>query len=183
MKVHIKNMVCPRCVMAVKTLLGNLDIKYKTVELGEVMLEDALSQNSLLAFRNGLSELGFELLDDQKTQMIEKVKGYLTDLVQKADIDEHFTLSDHIPKLILKDYSTISKLFSQVESVTLEQFFILQKIEKTKELITYDELSISEIAFKLGYSNIAHLSNQFKKITGFTPTQFKQLNQKRKSIV
>jgi AraC-like DNA-binding protein len=114
-------------------------------------------------------------LDDAKTQLIERVKTLLIQKVQEGNMELHFSLNKYLTKNIFKDYSSISKLFSQVEGITIEQFFILQKIEKTKEWLMYDEQSLSQIAFNLGYSSTQHISNQFKKLTGMTPSQFKQL--------
>jgi AraC family transcriptional regulator len=116
---------------------------------------------------------GFELLDDQKMQLIEKVKNLLISQVQSGEVPEHFSISRFLGKNIYKDYSSVSKLFSEVEGITIEQFFILQKIEKTKEWLVYNEQSLSQIAFNLGYSSTQHLSGQFKKLTGMTPSQFK----------
>jgi AraC-like DNA-binding protein len=129
-----------------------------------------------------LRALGFELLDNHKQKQIEKIKSLLIDLVQRAAIEEHFSLSEFLGKAMHKDYSYASRLFSGVEGMTIEQFFILQKIEKAKELLVYDELSLSEIAWKMGYSSVAHLSSQFKKLTGLTPSAFKKIGGLRKAL-
>ena len=130
-----------------------------------------------------LKNLGFEILDDQKQRLIDKVKTLLIGKIQPGQIEEHFKVSDYLSAKLNKDYSGISRLFSEVEGITIEQFFILQKIEKVKEWIAYDELTLSEIAWKLGYSSIAHLSAQFKKVTGLNPSDFKKGGiQSRKSI-
>jgi AraC family transcriptional regulator len=175
MKLIIKNMVCPRCVTSVDQLLAknNLDTKY--VRLGEVELTKEPDKAKLKQFAEDLRQTGFELLDDQKTQLIEQIKNLLIKKVQSGSIEEGFSISKYISDNIYKDYSSISRLFSGVEGITIEHFFILQKIEKTKELLIYDEQSLSQVAFNLGYSSTQHLSNQFKKVTGMTPSQFKQV--------
>ncbi len=166
-------MVCPRCKMAVERILSDVGMDYVYVELGEVLLQYPPSEEELNEFIKRIESIGFELLDNQKKMMIEKVKSLLTGLAQQGDIDEHFALGEYITNNINKEYSTISKLFTQLESITLEQYFILQKIEKVKEWLVYNEYSLSEISYKLGYSSVGYLSNQFKKITGLTPTAFK----------
>ena len=145
------------------------------VRLGEVALTNTPANETLRQFANDLIRTGFELLDDQKMQLIEQVKNILIQVVQTGDIDEHFSISKYVSDTIVKEYTSVSRLFSEVEGVTIEQFFILQKIEKTKELLMYDEKSLTQIAYSLGYSSTQHLSAQFKKITGMTPTQFKKL--------
>jgi len=166
-------MVCPRCKMAVEAIMKEEGIDFKLVELGEVLLKSELSAVQLHSIKNRLEAIGFELLDNQQQMLIEKIKNLLIELVQQGTIDEDFVLSSYITKHIFKEYSTVSKLFSQLDGITLEQFFILQKIEKVKEWLVYNEYTLSEISYKLGYSSVAYLSNQFKKITGQTPTSFK----------
>ena len=168
-------MVCPRCVTSVEQLLEKNNIQAKYVRLGEVELIKEPKKALLEQFAEDLKQTGFELLDDQKTQLIEQIKNLLIQKVQSGSVEEHFSVTKYISDNIFKGYSSISRLFSEVEGVTIEQFFILQKIEKTKEWLTYDEQSLSQIAFSLGYSSTQHLSNQFKKVTGMTPSQFKQL--------
>jgi AraC-like DNA-binding protein len=175
MKLFIKNMVCPRCIMSVEQILKDCNISPKNIILGEVELIKPLSELQLKYLSKELRKVGFELLDSQKNRLIEKIKTTLIQKVQQGNIEEHFSLSKYLTQNIFKEYSTISKLFSEVESITIEQFFILQKIEKVKEWLVYDELSLGEIALNLGYSSTQHLSGQFKKITGMTPTQFKSL--------
>jgi AraC-like DNA-binding protein len=175
MKLFIKNMVCPRCITSVENILKENKVESKYVQLGEVELLKTPSTKQLKKFSQDLEKVGFELLDDQKTQLIEKIKTLLIQKVQEENIEEHFSLHKFLSKKIFKDYSSLSKLFSEVEGITLEQFFILQKIEKVKEWLIYNELSLSQIAFNLGYSSTQHLSGQFKKLTGMTPTQFKVL--------
>jgi AraC family transcriptional regulator len=175
MKLVIKNMVCPRCITSVEQILEKNKIQAKYVRLGEVELIKQPGKDKLQKFAEDLKQTGFELLDDQKTQLIEQLKNLLIQKVQSGSIDEHFRLSKYISDNIYKDYSSISRLFSKVQGVAIEQFFILQKIEKTKEWLIYDEQSLSQIAYNLGYSSTQHLSSQFKKVTGMTPSQFKQL--------
>ena len=168
-------MVCPRCIMSVEEILKENKLQAKYVQLGEVELLSDPSNQQLQKLSDNLQKVGFELLDDQKTRVIEKIKMLLIKKVQEGDIEEHFSIQKFLSKKILKDYSSLSKLFSEVEGITIEQFFLLQKIEKTKEWLTYNELSLSEIALNLGYSSTQHLSSQFKKFTGMTPTTFKSL--------
>ena len=168
-------MVCPRCLTSVEKLLEKNNLQAKYVRLGEVELLQEPGKAKLERFAEDLKQIGFELLDDQKTQLIEKIKNLLIQKVQSGTIEEHFSVTKYINDNIYKDYSSISRLFSEVEGITIEQFFILQKIEKTKEWLIYDEQSLSQIAFNLGYSSTQHLSNQFKKVTGMTPSQLKQL--------
>ena len=175
MKLFIKNMVCPRCIMSVEQILKNHKIPSKYVRLGEVELVKDLSEKQLNHFSTELLKVGFELLDDAKTKLIEKIKMLLIQKVQDENIEEHFSINKYLTKKIFKDYSSLSKLFSEVEGITIEQFFILQKIEKIKERLIYNEQSLGEIALNLGYSSTQHLSGQFKKLTGMTPTQFKSL--------
>jgi AraC family transcriptional regulator len=130
-----------------------------------------------------LNELGFEILNNQKQKLIEKIKNLIVKKVQSGEIEEHFSIIEFLGQSIPKDYSQLSRLFPEVEGITIEQYFILQKIEKVKEWLVYNELTLSEIAWKLGYSSIAHLSSQFKRITGLTPSEFKKVgNNHRKSL-
>lgn len=175
MKLYIKNMVCPRCITSVEQLLKRNNLQAKYIRLGEVELDRKPTASQLKNFTKELVETGFELLDDQKTQLIEQVKNLLIQKVQTGNVEEHFSLTKFIGEKVFKDYSSISKLFSELEGITLEQFFNLQKIEKVKEWLMYNERSLTQIAFNLGYSSTQHLSSQFKKLTGMTPSQFKQL--------
>lgn len=168
-------MVCPRCIMSVEQILKESKLEAKYIGLGEIGLVKIPEKIQLHTFSENLKKVGFELLDDQKTQSIEKIKNLLIQKVQEGNIEEHFSIVKYVSQNIFKDYSSISKLFSEVESITIEQFFILQKIEKTKEWLIYNQLSLGQVAFNLGYSSTQHLSGQFKKITGMTPTQFKSL--------
>lgn len=153
------------------------------VDLGEVELEEKNIDKIKVQLEQELQSLGFELLNDQKTKTIEKVKNRIIDLVQNKNSSLDVTLSDYLTQEIHQDYSALSSLFSEVEGITIEKYYIQQKIEKVKELLVYDELSLSEIAYQLNYSSVAYLSNQFKKVTGLTPSHFKNMRSvNRKSI-
>ena len=182
-KIFIKNMVCTRCIMIVKQELENLGLKPIFVAMGEAELGKLPTANQMQELNSRLLQLGFELLDDKRQKQIEKIKSLLIKKVQSGEIEEHFSISKYLSNALHKDYSYISRLFSEVEGITIEQVLILQKIEKVKEWLVYGELNLSEISFRLGYSSVAHLSAQFKKITGLTPSHFKRLgNPQRKSL-
>ena len=180
MKIHIKNMVCNRCIAAVEQILEKLDIPYENVSLGEVNLHKNLPDSSLMHFRKELNKQGFEMLDDQNSKIIATVKSKLIHLIQSETVTEDFILSSYVQQNLNRDYGHISRLFSQVEGMTLEQYFIQLKIEKVKEWLTYNELTLSEIAWKLGYKSVQHLSGQFRKITGMTPTAFRNLKENQR---
>ena len=183
MKLYIKNMVCSRCKMVVKAEIEKAGLQPVSVELGEVELKETPSEAQLLQLNTALKALGFEMIDNKKIQTIEKIKNIIVTLVHHADHDIKTNLSSCITSQIHQDYNYLSNLFSEVEGTTIEKYFIAHKIEKVKELLVYDELTLSEIADKLGYSSVAYLSNQFKKITGFTPSYFKTLKEhKRRNI-
>ena len=183
MKLYVKNMVCSRCKMVVKTVFENIGINPVSVELGEVELENNIQEEQKLELLKSLRSIGFDLIDDKKSKIIDKIKTLIIDLVQNKNNDLKTNLSDFLSQELHQDYNTLSNLFSEVENTTIEKYFINQKIEKVKELIMYDELSLSEIAYSLNYSSVSHLSNQFKKVTGFSPTYFKNLKSiKRKQI-
>jgi AraC family transcriptional regulator len=175
MTLYIKNMVCNRCIMVVKQELEKMNLQANHVTMGEVELLKPATDKQLKTLDERLKELGFELLDDQKQKQIEKIKNLLIKKVQSGELEEHFSITTYLTKALNKDYSYISRLFSEVEGITIEQFFLLQKTEKVKELLVYGEMNLSEISYKLGYSSVAHLSSQFKKITGLTPSHFKKL--------
>ena len=173
-------MVCGRCKMVVKSELDKLGLQTIAVELGEVELQDDITDSQKGILLKNLQALGFDLIDDKKSKTIEKIKNLIVDLVHHKNNELKVNLSDYLVENLNQDYSTLSNLFSEIENTTIEKYFISQKIEKVKELLIYNELSLSEIADMLNYSNVAHLSNQFKKITGFTPTYFKQLKDKKR---
>ncbi len=172
---YIKNMVCDRCKSSVEAILKSLNIPYGDIKLGEVGIEKLLETNKKSELSKKLIEAGFELLEDRDSRLINKIKSEVIVFVQNAKDYTAHTLSGHLSVHLNKEYSSLSKLFSTVEGRTIEQYYIQQRIEKVKELLVYDELTLSEIGFELGYSSVAHLSAQFKKITGMTPTAFKKL--------
>jgi AraC family transcriptional regulator len=176
-------MVCNRCIMVVRQEFEKARLKPLEVNMGEVILSKPLTESQLKKIGHKLNELGFEILGDKNKKLIEKAKTILIEKVQTGEIEVHFNLSSYLPKQLNKEYTQLSRLFLEVEGTTLEQFFILQKIEKVKEWLAYDELTLSEISYRLGYSSVAHLSAQFKKVTGLIPSQFKKPGMKhRKSI-
>ena len=176
-------MVCNRCKMVVQSELEKIGLKTISVELGEVELLQDLTTNEKHAVAKILSQLGFELLDDKISRTIERIKNLIVDLVHHQNQELKTNLSDYLAEQLMQDYSSLSNLFSEVEGTTIERYFIAQKIEKVKELLTYNELTLTEIAMQLNYSNVAHLSNQFKKTTGFTPSYFKQLKDKKRKQI
>lgn len=178
MELHIKNMVCNRCIKTVSSIFANEGIVPESVELGVVRLKNALPTEKEKTIRALLAADGFEWLDDQKTKQVEEIKKVIIDLVHYGELDEMSkNLSGYLAEKLHRDYHYLSTLFSSLENTTIEQYFILQKIEKVKEWLVYNEFTLSEIAYKLGYSSVAHLSGQFKKVTGFTPSQFKNLKE------
>lgn len=182
-KIYIRNMVCPRCVMAVRTELARLGIEPVSVELGEVTLKEALSVELRDELSAGLDRLGFGIIDDRRSRTIEQVRTAIIELVHRDDGDLRVNLSDYIARRTGGDYHYISALFSEATGTTVEKYFIAQKIERVKELLVYDELTLSEIAYKLNYSSPAHLSAQFKKMTGLAPSHYKNIGSlKRKPL-
>lgn len=179
----IKNMVCNRCIMVVRQELEKLGMDVKSVTLGEVTLGKEPTSEERMRIESVLVPLGFEVIDDRKSRIIEKIKTLIIDLVHHHDNDTKVNLSELLSSELHHDYNYLSNLFSEVEGTTIEKYFIAQKIEKVKELLVYDELSLSEIAYRLNYSSVAYLSNQFKKVTGLTPSHFKQIREiKRKPL-
>lgn len=175
MIIYIKNMVCNRCKMVVRTELEKLGIQPLTVELGEVTLDSDLEEAQKKQLQNNLAALGFEWIDDKKSRCIAKIKSLIIELIHEKNNDLKITLSDYLSQAVSYDYSYLSNLFSEIEGITIEKYFIAQKIERVKELLAYNELSLSEIAYQLNYSSVAHLSNQFKKVTGLSPSHFKNI--------
>lgn len=178
MNLYIKNMVCDRCIMVVRQQLDDQGLAFKNIQLGQVELAEEPTPEKLDAFRSTLLKTGFELLDDKKAMLVEQIKNTIISLVQGYG-DEEFNkkLSAILEEKLQLDYHYFTSLFSAVEGITIEKYAILQRIEKVKELLMYDELSLSEISYQLGYSSVQHLSQQFKKVTGLTPSQFKQLKE------
>lgn len=176
-------MVCNRCIMVVQHELDKLGLTALSIKLGEVIFEDSPTPEEKARLEEALLGLGFQVIDDKKGRIIEKIKNTIIELVHHQDNDAKNNLSDVLSAKLHHDYNYLSNLFSEVESTTIEKYFIAQKIERVKELLVYDELSLSEIAFQLNYSSVAYLSNQFKKITGLTPSHFKQIKgEKRKPL-
>ncbi|MEL1239497.1 AraC family transcriptional regulator [Flavobacterium flavipallidum] len=174
MKIYIKNMVCGRCEMVVKSLFESMNISVLSVKLGEVEIDASLNESEKQQLSEQLKALGFELLDDKISKTIERIKNLIVTLVHHQNEQLKMNLSSYIADDLKQDYSVLSNMFSENEGITIEHYFISQKIEKVKELMNYNELSLSEIAFQLNYTDVAHLSNQFKKITGMSPTAYKQ---------
>tara|TARA_Y100000780_G_scaffold52948_1_gene45190 strand:+ start:2082 stop:2624 length:543 start_codon:yes stop_codon:yes gene_type:complete len=167
-------MVCPRCIEAVSGILIGLNIPYSSIRLGEVELVSQLNKEKREILSNTLKKKGFGLINNRKGQLIEKMKNLVVGKIYHSSEGLNVKWPDFISEILHLDYKYLSSLFSSVESITFEQYIINQKIERIKELIAYDELTLSEIAFQLNYSSVAYLSNQFKKVTGMTPTQFKK---------
>lgn len=183
MKLYIKNMVCIRCKMVVKEELTKLGLTCTTVELGEAEVIGQLSDELLASIKLALHRFGLELMDDKKSILIQKVKNIIIDLVHYSEEPLAVNLSVYLSEQLQHDYTYMANLFSEVQGTTIEKFFISHKIERVKELLVYDELNLTEIAFLLHYSSVAHLSAQFKKVTGLTPSYFKQLKNKRRSML
>lgn len=176
MVLQVKNMVCNRCIKTVSNIFQQENVTPQSVELGIVRLTEDLTGDKEKRIRQALVAEGFEWLDDQKTKQVAEIKRIIIELVHYGELDEmNKNLSDYLSEKLHKDYHYISQLFSSIENTTIEQYFILQKIEKVKEWLVYNEYTLSEMAYKLGYSSVAHLSGQFKKVTGFTPSQFRDL--------
>jgi AraC-like DNA-binding protein len=168
-------MVCNRCIMVVENIFNNAGIKPESVALGKVTLEKSPTAAELTQIEKNLEAVGFEILTDQKKQLVERIKSEVTKRIQGDLSEQRFNFSQILSSTLNKDYSSLSKLFSEAEGITIEKFIIDQKIERAKEMLAYGEKNMNDIAFELGYSSLAHFSTQFKKITGFTPSEFKKL--------
>lgn len=180
-KLYIKNMVCDRCKMVVRSELEKLGITVLNVDLGEVTLSSPLSDLQKIQIQKTLAPIGFEIIEDKRSRLIEQIKTLIIELVHYNDNDLKINLSDYLSEKLHHDYNYISNLFSEIEGSTIEKYFIAQKIEKVKELLVYDELTLNEIAFRLNYSSTAHLSSQFKKITGLAPSHFKTIKTNKRN--
>lgn len=179
----IKNMVCNRCIMVIQSELNKLSFNVINIKLGEVTLEKEPTPEERKNLNQVLISLGFQIIDDKKGSTIEKIKNIIIEMIHYQDSNVKTNLSDVLSSRLHHDYNYLSNLFSEVEGTTIEKYFIAQKVERVKELLVYDELSLSEIAFQLNYSSVAYLSNQFKKVTGLTPSHFKQIREdKRKPL-
>jgi AraC-like DNA-binding protein len=179
MKVFIRYMVSIRCKMLVKAELEKLNLRYTTVDLGEVNLIENITAEQRDRLDIALRKSGLELMDDRKAILIEKIKNVIIELVHYADEPLATKFSSYLSEKLDHDYTYLANLFSEVQGTTIEHFMIIHKIERVKELLVYDELNLTEIAYKMRYSSVGHLSNQFKKITGLTPSYFKQMKNKR----
>lgn len=180
MKLYIKYMVSLRCKMLVKSELEKLGLNCISVDLGMVEIKDKITDEQLETFNKNLKKSGLELLDDKKNILVEKIKAVIIEMIHYSDEVPKVNDSDYISEKLNYDYTYLSNTFSEVKGITIQQYIIQHKIERVKELLIYDELTLTEIAYKLHYSSVAHLSNQFKKVTGLTPTYFKDLKEKRK---
>jgi AraC-like DNA-binding protein len=175
----IKNMVSIRCKMIVKSELDSLGLDYLTVDLGHVVIKGDVSAEQRTQLKATLLKHGLELLEDKKAMLIEKIKTVVVEMVHYADELPKINFSTYISSKLGHDYTYLSNMFSEVTGTTIEHFIIAHRIERVKELLVYDELNLTQISYKLGFSSVAHLSNQFKKITGLTPTFFKKMKDKR----
>jgi len=167
--------------MVVKSELEKLGLHYTVVELGEAEIKENISPDKKDQLNVALKKSGLELMDDKKSMLIERIKNIIIELVHYSEDQLKINLSDYLSEKLNYDYTYLANLFSEVQGTTIEKFFINHKIERVKELLVYDELNINEIAFKLHYSSVSHLSSQFKKVTGLTPSHFKQIKQKRRT--
>ena len=173
MKLLIKNMVCPRCISAAKEILESEGLTVKSISLGDAEIDEELTAGLRLSVARKLQDIGFELLDDPRSQLVEQIRISVMQWVRMEE--ERPKMSDYLSRQLNKDYSLLSKLFSEVRGITIERFAIVHRIEYAKELLCYSQLATSEIAYKLGYSSPAHLSSQFKQVTGMTPKEFRSL--------
>jgi AraC family transcriptional regulator len=181
-KLYIKNMVCDRCKMVVKDQLDKNGISYKNIELGEVELSEPPSSEQLQKFSSDITQLGFEIIEDKTARIVSSIKNAVLEFVRDpSPKSRKLKFSSYLADKLNKEYNYISNLFSEFEGTTIEQYLIHQKIERVKELLVYDELNLSEVAHQLGYSSVQHLSNQFKKVTGLTPSHFKKLGVKKRT--
>jgi AraC-like DNA-binding protein len=183
MKLFIKYMVSNRCKMVVKEILKEMNLHFILVDLGEVeIMEDiTLEQRELL--KNELLESGLELMDDKKSILIEKIKTIIIQMIHHTEEDIKINFSDYLSEKLHHNYNYLANLFSDIQGTTIEHFIISHKVERVKELMIYGELTITEIAYKMNYSSVAHLSTQFKKVTGLSPSHFKQLKDKRRNPI
>ena len=172
-------MVSTRCKIAVKEVFRNLGLVYSNVELGEVEIAEILTDEKLKDLKISLLNIGFELIEDRRAILIERIKNIVIDMVHHSDSQIKINFSDYLSEKLKYDYTYMANVFSEEQGVSIEQFIISHKVERIKEYIIYDELNMTEIAFKMNYSSVAHLSGQFKKVTGLTPSYFKKLKMKR----
>ncbi|MDO6388905.1 helix-turn-helix domain-containing protein [Pontibacter sp. BT731] len=172
---HIRNMVCPRCLKVVTQELDKLDLQPLAIQLGEVRLEQEPTTEQLQRLRESLQENGFELIEDKKAELVEKIKIAIIELIRSGEVENlSVNVSDYLAQALGRDYHYLSTLFSAEEGLTIARYVVLQKVERAKELLAYNELSLSQISFQLGYSSVAHLSAQFKQVTGMSPSEYKK---------
>lgn len=179
MKLYIKYMVSQRCKMVVKDELAKLGLDFVVVDLGMVQISEDISTEDRETLRVNLLNYGLELMEDKKSILIEQIKAVIIEMIHYSEDTLKINYSDYISEKLNYDYTYLSNIFSEVKGITIQQFIIINKIERVKELLLYDELNLTEISYKLNYSSVAHLSNQFKKITGLSPSFYKHLKQKR----
>lgn len=175
---HIKNMVCRRCILIVENILASLQIEKAGVSLGKINITFDLEMNRRQELAERLYTVGLEIIESRMNQLVEDIKQSVRDYLAMGLDAQQYRLSDFVAAKLPYDFSYLSDLFSKIEGITVERFFIMQRLEKVKELLTYDQLSLSEISFETGFSSVHHLSAQFKKFTGITPSQYKQLGEK-----
>lgn len=183
MKLYIKNMVCIRCKMVVKAELEKLGLHYTSVELGEADIVEDISAEQQDQFKLALLKSGLELMDDKKSILIQKIKNVIVELIHYSEEPLTVNFSDYLSQKLNHNYTYLANLFSEVQGTTIEKFIISHKIERVKEHLVYNELNLTEIAYLMHYSSVAHLSAQFKKVTGLTPSHFKQLREKRLNML
>jgi AraC-like DNA-binding protein len=183
MKLYIKYMVSMRCKLIVKDELEKIGIHSVYVDLGLVETLEDLTVKQHYEFKTGLAKMGLELMDDKKSILIDKIKTLIIEMIHYSDELPKMNYSDYLSEKLSYDYTYLSNIFSEVKGITIQHFIIIHKIEKVKELLLYDELNLSEISYKLHYSSAAHLSNQFKKITGLSPSFYKKLKKKRSGFL
>lgn len=176
-------MVSLRCKLLVKEVLEDLDIPYQRIDLGEVLMTKQIDQEKVENFRKVLLRYGLELIDDKKAVLISQIKAVIIEMIHYSEDEPEVNFSTFLSDKLSYNYTYLSNLFSETQATTIEQFIILHKIERAKELIIYNELNLTEIAWKLHYSSVAHLSNQFKKITGLTPSFFKAMTNKKREVL
>lgn len=183
MKLFIKNMVCTRCKIVVKSELERFGLHYTNVELGEADIIEEVPETQLKLLDKSLREAGLELMNDRQSILVEMIKTTIIELIHSDQTQLRINLSDHLSEKLNHNYTYLSNLFSKKKGMTIEKFYLAHKIERVKELLIYGELSLTEIAYKMHYSSVAHLSNQFKKMTGLTPSHFKNLRYKKRIML
>jgi AraC-like DNA-binding protein len=183
MKIYVKYMVSLRCKMVVKEELRKLGLHFIVVDLGEIEIMEDISDQQREELKTALLNSGLELMDDKRAVLIEKIRNVIVEMIHYADELPKINYSDYISEKLNYDYTYLSNLFSEVKGITIQQFIITHKIERVKELLLYDELNLTEISYRLQYSSVAHLSNQFKKVTGLTPSQFRHLKDRHRNPI